>query len=219
MIGHVAVANESGAICRCGNTGCLEALAGADAIVKEASQAARDGRSQALAEVLAASGDVTVADIGLAAQRGDAFCAELLSRCGRMIGTVLAAAVNAFNPSLIILGGEIAETGDIVLAAIREAIYRRSHHLVTRDLSVLRSRMGTSAALVGAALTLLDDIFAPEFLKHWVGLGTPLRDAGVQALVRGAGAAPQDGHSPGSSEPAGDETDALMPRQDRRLRR
>jgi predicted NBD/HSP70 family sugar kinase len=190
MIGHSPVANGSTAICRCGNTGCLEAVAGTLAIEREAAEAAGDGRSPILAEVLAATGAITVAEIGLAAQRGDAFSAELLSRCGRQIGSVLAALTNALNPSLLILGGEIAETGDILLAAVREAVYRRSHPLVTRDLRIIRSQMGASAGLVGSALALIDDLFSADFLAEWIMLGTPVGRADKTAY---RGSAPGDG--------------------------
>jgi predicted NBD/HSP70 family sugar kinase len=176
MIGHIPVANggTATAICRCGNTGCLEAVAGALAIEREAAEAAGDGRSPILAEVLATTGEIAIADIGLASQRGDAFSAELLSRCGRHIGSVLAALTNALNPSLLILGGEIAETGDILLAAVREAVYRHSHPLVTRDLRIIRSQMGASAGLVGSALALIDDVFSTDFLVKWIALGAPV---------------------------------------------
>ena len=51
----------------------------------------------------------------------------------------------------IVIGGELAQTGDICLAAIREGIYRHAQPLLSRDLSIVRSRMGRSAGLVGAA--------------------------------------------------------------------
>jgi predicted NBD/HSP70 family sugar kinase len=183
MIGHVPVENGGSAVCRCGNTGCLEVVAGADAIVTEASRAAREARSRFLAEVLAQAGAISVADVGLAAQRGDAVSAEILSRSGRHIGSVLAAVANAFNPALIVLGGEVVETGDILLAAVREAIYRSAHPLVTRDLRIVRSQMGDSAALVGAALTLIDDFFAPAFLAEWIADGAPSRHPGMALLL------------------------------------
>lgn len=183
MIGHVATVDDSKLVCRCGNIGCLDAAVGAEAIVREAVSAAGDGRSRYLADVLSSAAEITVADVGVAAQRGDAFSAELLSRCGRQIGTALAAAVNILNPSLIVLGGEIAETGDILLAAIREAIYRRAHPLVTRDLRIVRSQMRNSAGLVGSALTLVDQFFSPDFVEGWVASGTALRHPEVEAHI------------------------------------
>jgi predicted NBD/HSP70 family sugar kinase len=187
MIGHVPVESGGSAVCRCGNSGCLEVVAGADAIVAEASRAAREERSRFLAEVLAQASAISIADVGLAAQRGDAVSAEILSRSGRQIGSVLAAIANAFNPALIVLGGEVAETGDILLAAVREAIYRSAHPLVTRDLRIIRSQMGDSAALVGAALTLIDDFFAPAFLAEWIADGAPSRHHEMAVLIAHGG--------------------------------
>jgi predicted NBD/HSP70 family sugar kinase len=173
-IGHVAVSMDDGAVCRCGNTGCLEAEAGGAAIAREANKAAEEGRSPYLAEVLASGRPVTSVDVGMAAQRGDPYSVELLSRSGRLIGETLATVVTAHNPSLVIVGGGVAQVGEILLAAIREAVYRRSRSLATRDLRIVRSGMGKSAALVGAAVATVDEMFSPEILRSWVDLGSPV---------------------------------------------
>ncbi len=183
LIGHVAAGDGNSGICRCGNAGCLEVTAGSEAIAREATRAAREGQSAPLAEALKMGGGLSVAEIGLAAQRGDAFSAELLARCGRQIGAVLAGLANAFNPSLIVLGGEVADTGDILLAAIREAIYGLSHPLVTRDLRIVRSQMGSSAGLMGSALTMIDEIFAPDFMVNWVALGSPRKHPSIDSMA------------------------------------
>jgi predicted NBD/HSP70 family sugar kinase len=183
LIGHIGIGDDNPLVCRCGNTGCIETVAGRDAIVRVATEAAQAGESRYLADVLATGAEITPADIGLAAQRGDAFCARLLSRCGRQIGTVLAGVVNTINPSLVVLSGEVAMTGDIFLAAIREAIYSRAHPLASRDLRIIRSPMGGSAALVGAAFTVIDEMFAPPFLAEWVATGSPQEHPRVVALA------------------------------------
>ncbi len=182
-IGHIAM-GEATALCRCGNTGCLEAFAGTEAIVQEAMAAARDGRSRRLADTLEGNGAITATDVGFAAQLGDAFSAELLSRCGRLIGTVLAGLTNAFNPAAIVLGGELARTSDILLAAVREAVYRHSDALVTRDLRIERSQMGGSAGLAGAARLAVDAVFAPEMVGGWITTGSPLCHPDVTGLLQ-----------------------------------
>jgi predicted NBD/HSP70 family sugar kinase len=187
-IGHIAVGN-SAEVCRCGNTGCLELTAGGGAIAREGLQAARDGRSRTLAEVLQANRQITVTDVGFSARLGDPFCAELLSRCGQQIGRALAAVINTINPAVIVLGGEVARTGDILLAAIREAVYRHSAPVVTRDLRIIRSQMGRSAGLVGAGLLAADALFAPEMLGGWITAGTPRRHPEVKTLLARIGTA------------------------------
>ena len=67
LIGHTS-AGDASVVCRCGNTGCLELFASADAIAREGARAAADGRSRYLADTLAANEEVTVSDIGIAAQ-------------------------------------------------------------------------------------------------------------------------------------------------------
>ena len=183
LIGHISTGEDNGAVCRCGNAGCLEVTAGGEAIAREALLAARDGRSRFLSDALIANGEIAAADVAHAAQLGDAFSAELLSRCGRLIGTALAGLTNAFNPSLIVLGGGVAQAGDILLAAIRESIYRHSHPLVTRDLRIVRSQMGSSAGLVGSALAVADSLFSPASLDRWIHFGSPLREPDFVGLL------------------------------------
>jgi predicted NBD/HSP70 family sugar kinase len=162
MIGYTSVDGQN-----------LEAIAGSEAIEREARQAAASGRSPYLAGVMARNGEVTVTEAGHGAQLGDGFCIELLARCGRAVGEALAPLANLLNPSLIVLGGSVAQTGDILLAAVREAVYRQSHPLVTRDLRILRSQMSGSAGLVGAAQVVVEALFEPKFLQGWIMSGSP----------------------------------------------
>ena len=186
QIGHIFVGDAAGAVCRCGNTGCLETVAACEAVAREGLRAARDGGSTRLADVVKRTGTVTVADIGRASRLGDPFCADLLARSGRQIGDALATLVNLLNPAVVVVGGELAQTGDICLAAIRELIYRRSHPPMTRDLSVIASRMGRSAGLVGAAAVVAEEIHAARFLEGWITAGSPVVHPEVGALVQEA---------------------------------
>jgi predicted NBD/HSP70 family sugar kinase len=186
MIGHAPTGEDGAVTCRCGSRGCLEAMAGGDAIARSGWAAAQDGRSRYLADALTRSGEVTAADVGHGAQLGDTFCAELMVRCGRLVGESLAPLVNLLNPSLVVLGGDMSPSGDILLAAIREAIYRQSHPLVTRDLRIVRSQLGGSAGLVGAAQVATDELFAADMLQGWITLGTPRRLPNLTALVHAA---------------------------------
>lgn len=174
-IGHLVVSMDSGTICRCGNTGCLEALAGGAAIAREATAAAGGGRSSILADVLTARGNVTAVDVGTAAHRGDPFSIELLAHCGRLVGGVLATLVNGNNPSLVVVGGGVAQAGEVLLAAIRDAIYRGSRSLATQNVQVVRAEMGKTATLVGASLAVSDELFSWEYLRQWIDHGAPTR--------------------------------------------
>lgn len=182
QLGHIYVGEGHDKICGCGNIGCLQTVAGCNAVVLEGLRGAREGRSPRLREVFERTGTVTVSDIGNASRLGDPFASDLLAQSGRLIGMVLASAVNLLNPSIVVIGGELADTGDICLAAIREGIYRHAQPLVTREMSIVRSRMGRSAGLVGAATVAVDEIFAPNFVEKWITFGSPLAHPQLGAL-------------------------------------
>jgi predicted NBD/HSP70 family sugar kinase len=186
MIGHTPTGENSSVSCHCGSRGCLEAVAGGDAIARQATAGAREGRSDYLTEALARGLEIAAVDVAHGAQLGDAFCAELMARSGRLIGESLAPLVNLLNPSLMVLGGSAAQSGDILLAAVREGVYRQSHPLVTRDLRIERSRMGASSGLLGAAHVVAEELFTAEMLQSWISLGTPRRQPELLTLIKAA---------------------------------
>ena len=73
---------------------------------------------------------------------------------------MLTGIVNFFNPSLIVIGGGVAGAGDLLLATIRQTIYRRSLPLATRDLIVRRSALDGRAGVIGAATMVANELFA-----------------------------------------------------------
>jgi glucokinase-like ROK family protein len=172
-IGHVAVAEASGITCRCGNTGCLEAVAGGAALARDGARAARDGRSPLLADALAKHGRLRPLDVTSAARSGDPVAVELLTRAGRLVGETLATLVNFFDPSLLLLGGAVAQEGDLLLAAVRETVYRRSLPLATRNLRIIRPTPSQEAGLTGASAMVVDELFAPARLATWLPDSSP----------------------------------------------
>lgn len=163
-VGHIQVSGDSGVVCRCGNVGCLEAFAGGAAIARDGAAAARAGQSPRLLAILETRSEVTAEDVALAAAHGDPVAVALLQAAGARIGSMLAAVVSFFNPSLIVIGGGVAQSGDRLMASIREAVYRRSLPLATRELRVVPSSLGARAGIVGAAVMVADELFARERL-------------------------------------------------------
>jgi glucokinase-like ROK family protein len=172
-IGHARVAAASGIVCRCGNVGCLEALAGGAALSRDGTAAAAEGRSEFLGRMLAAGQTIAAADVAVAAEHGDPVSVELLSRSGQLVGETVATLVNFFNPSLVLLGGGVALAGDMILASVREAVYRRSLPLATRELRIERSTLTPDPALSGAAHMVLDELFSRQRLGRWLPVGSP----------------------------------------------
>ena len=172
-VGHIQVTDDPSVICRCGKIGCLEALAGGGAVGRLAEQPAGDGRSRFLREILEANGRITATDVAWAATHGDAPALELINQAGRLVGGMLATVVNLLNPSLIVIGGGFARSGDVLLAAIRQTIYARSLPLATRELLVQRSALDQTGGLIGAAAMVADELFAPRTLAAWLEHGHP----------------------------------------------
>ena len=145
-IGHIRATAED-VICRCGNVGCLEAVAG----------------GQALAERLAATGveASNSRDVVRLVREGNASATLMVRAAGRMLGEVLAGTVNFFNPAVIVIGGDIAEAHAELLAGVREGIFSRSLPLATRDLRIVPCRLGDRAGVTGAAITAIEHVLSP----------------------------------------------------------
>lgn len=172
-VGHVQVVHDPSILCRCGKIGCLEAVAGGAALGRAAVCIAEEGASPALAERLASQGTLAARDIAEATSRGDAASTRLLQQAGRHIGQMLATLVNVLNPSLIVIGGGVASSGDVLLASIREVVYGRSLPLATRHLQIRQSALGARAGVTGLAAMVLDELFAPERVAAWMPDGLP----------------------------------------------
>ncbi len=172
-VGHIQVVDDPAVLCRCGNVGCLESLAGGAALARDGEAAALDGRSPRLRLAYDQYGAVSAQDVARAASFGDAVAVALIAAAGRRIGSMLASVVNFFNPSLIVIGGGVASSPDLFLASIRESVYRRSLPLATRELLIQRSSLGGLAGVIGASSMVGDQIFARESIGRWIGAGDP----------------------------------------------
>ncbi len=173
-IGHISVVEDESIRCWCGNIGCLAELAGGRAIAKLGTEAADSGRSPGLAALRTAGERIDARAVAATAATGDAASVELLTQAGRHIGRVTAGLVNTFNPTLILVGGGMARAGDLLLAAIRETVYRRALPLSTRELQVAFSPLSDTAGLIGAAFMVSDELFSPDHLGRWIDDGSPV---------------------------------------------
>ena len=173
-VGHIQVLDDATVVCRCGNVGCLEAVAGGAALARQGTAMALEGRSERLSSALEQHGEVTAADVARAASFGDPVAVAMLQSAGRRIGLMLASVVNFFNPSLIVIGGGVAQSGDQLLASIRETIYRRSLPLATRELLVQRSSLAGLAGVIGASAMVVDQLFAREQIARWAAGVAPM---------------------------------------------
>ena len=165
-IGHVTV-DDNGPLCDCGNRGCLEAVAGGAALTQDAAR----GMGQS-AEAL------DVADVVRAALAGDPAARGAIERAGYHIGIALAGLVNIFNPSLILLDGSVARSGELLLAPIRQAIVRRSLAASSSAIRIELALLGDNAIGLGAVATVIEAAFGPPSLATMPAMpAMPLRGA------------------------------------------
>jgi glucokinase-like ROK family protein len=172
-IGHIAVGEPSNIVCRCGNVGCLEAVAGGAALAREANIAATKALSPFLQQQLKKNGVLTGTDVTQGALRGDNWCVDAITGAGQQIGKILATLVNFHNPSVIVIGGGVSSAGDLLLASIRQTVYSRSLPLATRDLEIRLGDTGDGSGLRGAAEMIMSELFSPAILTQWVEHGSP----------------------------------------------
>ncbi len=170
-IGHVRV-RDSEVGCRCGKVGCLEAVAGGWALVRDAEKAIADGATGYLARRLDAGETLTPALIARSAADGDALAISLIQRSARIVGESIAGLVNMFNPGVIVVGGSIVAAGEVFLAEIRQRVYELSLPLATRDLVIISSVDDEREPLQGGAELAREELFELTF-PRWFALGRP----------------------------------------------
>jgi glucokinase len=131
-LGHQTV-HPDGPLCGCGNRGCVEALVRADVLASNA------GRSSASA-------------VFEGAREGDNRCLAAVAQMAEFLGIGLANVVTLFGPERIVVGGGIAEAGDLVLGPIEAAVKRRVTLVPTESIDIVPAHFGRFAGAVGAAL-------------------------------------------------------------------
>jgi predicted NBD/HSP70 family sugar kinase len=140
-IGHVRTLVGTDVACHCGNFGCLEAIAGAPAIIRRVNEAGLPIRN--------------TSDLIDATRRSKVEAIRAVRQAGRDIGEVLSTCVSLLNPEIIVLGGSLSSAGEHLIAGVREVVYGRSTPLASGNLTIVQSRDG-KGEIVGAAVMAID---------------------------------------------------------------
>jgi predicted NBD/HSP70 family sugar kinase len=147
-LGHVLAPHGGDVPCRCGNTGCLEAIAAGPAIAAKLREQGLDAQSSR--------------DVVQLVRDGNVIAARAVRQAGRDLGEVLATLVSMLNPSVIVVGGSLAQAAESLLAGVREVVYRRSLPLATGNLQIVASKAGDHAGVIGAATMVIQHVLAPD---------------------------------------------------------
>ncbi|WP_223267551.1 ROK family transcriptional regulator [Streptosporangium nondiastaticum] len=158
-IGHITL-DESGPVCRCGNRGCLETFTAARYVLPLLHSAH--------------GSDLTVARMVQLAREGDPGCRRVISDVGRHIGSGVANLCNLLNPRRVVLGGDLAPSGELVLAPIRESVSRYAIPSAARQLEVVPGALGGRAEVLGALALVLSEMGDSTLLDGHAPVGASL---------------------------------------------
>lgn len=140
-------------ICRCGKRGCNETEISGQALQRNLVERIRAGESSILSQrVLESDKPLMLSEIMDAVAREDVLCIDVIERIGILLGEKTSGLINLFNPELVVVGGELAMTGDYLLDPMRMAVNKHAIHLVSKDTRICRSALGMDAGIVGACL-------------------------------------------------------------------
>lgn len=156
-IGHVKYRGARDVPCRCGETGCLEAVAGGWALVRDVAAQGREVSH--------------VRDVVTLALEGDLVARRAIRGSGQAIGEVLAAAVTLLDPAVIVVGGDMAPAYDLLVAGLRETLYRDATTVAARDLDVLAASHGDDSGAHGTAALILRRVLSSQAVDERLSHG------------------------------------------------
>ncbi len=162
-IGHVAI-DPNGGPCVCGLRGCLVTLVGAHALVARAAELGAEYPESSLA-----GATITVHDIESAALAGDPLALQVIDEAAGHLGTAIAGLLNLMNPAVVVLGGDLARVGDLLLAPLRERVRNRTLVSSVAAAEILVSELGIQSVAVGAATMVLKAALSDSRLFPAIG--------------------------------------------------
>lgn len=148
--GHVTI-DENGPICRCGNRGCLETFTAARHVLPLLHGSHGTGLS--------------MRQVVRMARDGDPGCRRVVADIGRHIGSGVAQLCNLLNPSRVVLGGDLAEAGELALQPIRDSVGRYAIPSAARQLTLVPGALGGRAEVLGALALVLQEMGEKAFLE------------------------------------------------------
>jgi glucokinase len=157
-VGHMTI-DDKGPICNCGNRGCWEMLGSGTALAREARHRIKEGVATSILGYV--EGDVekvTAQVIYNAAEQGDSFAKELITRTGYYVGVGLANLINIFNPELIVIGGGLSNIGDMLLKPAFKVAGERAYKEAFQAVRFASAELGRNSGVLGAAAFALQEM-------------------------------------------------------------
>jgi glucokinase len=155
-IGHVTI-DRSGPPCKCGNVGCLEAIASGTAIARRF-QEQRDAGRETLADSWLNGREATAADVAKAAREGDRLASEIFNDAAEAVGIGVVNCIHLLNPDVIAIGGGVTKAGNLLFDGLRRVVDRTAFPVPRKIVSIVPAQLGEEVGLIGAAAIAADDL-------------------------------------------------------------
>lgn len=158
MVGHISV-DTNGPLCSCGNRGCGEKYASGTAIAEMAANMIEREQTSMISALSIERGEkISGKLVGEAAKKGDKLAQFIIRTAGEYIGLALVSVINLFNPQVIVIGGGVAELGEILIGPIKDIVKIKALPPAVDVVKIVQSNLGNTAVLLGAVSMLWDDI-------------------------------------------------------------
>lgn len=156
---HIKMVND-GCLCICGKTGCLETIASANTILKDALKGIEDNAITQLNSIVEKGETLTVDHVLSATRKGDEFSISLLSKVGMALGKGLSYVIQLLNPEVIIISGSIAKANQFVLTPIQQSLNKYCIEKISSNSEIVISELSEKSGLLGVSATLYQKIFS-----------------------------------------------------------
>ena len=154
-IGHIPL-NESGPECPCGGTACLERYVGNSRILNQAKKSFGE--------------TISLEELSRLAKGGNEKAKKIWENAAQHLGIALSGVVNFFNPDTIVIGGGVANAGEIIFDTVRKVIRMRSMPTSAGTVRIVKAKLGNDAGMIGAGLLVKEEIHPALTQSHKGGV-------------------------------------------------
>jgi len=164
--GHITLDKDSDIQCECGNYGCLEALSSGHGIALAAQKKLPNGNRSMLLEMCGGNiSKITAEMVANAAKKGESFSWEIFNNAAEYLGIGIAGLINLFSPEAVVIGGGVAQAGDILFDTVRKTVSARALNKISRGVEIIPATFGLKAAAMGAVSMILDNVLNLKIIK------------------------------------------------------
>lgn len=154
--GHMTIC-YNGRRCNCGGIGCLEMYASAPGMIKDAINLLRRNKKSIIHKLIKRDLDRLTTEVIFEAERkGDVLASDVINQACAHLGAGIASAINLLNPQIVVIGGGVSEGGNNFIQRIEKEVKRRAFPTVTKNLKIVKAKLGNDAGFIGAAMLAAD---------------------------------------------------------------